>query len=57
MAANDMIALDVEGLKILQGYKAKNMLGDDPWALKQITRAIELGLGSKSEKDYQVINL
>ncbi len=57
MAATDRIALDIEGLKILQSYKAENMLGNDPWALKQITRAIELGLGSKSEKDYQVIDL
>jgi uncharacterized protein (DUF362 family) len=57
MAGTDRIALDVEGLKILQSYKAENYLGNDPWALGQIKRAIELNLGAKSEKDYQIIEL
>jgi len=57
MAGNDMVAIDIEGLKILQSYKADNKLGTDPWALKQITRAIELGIGAKSEKDYQIIEV
>jgi uncharacterized protein (DUF362 family) len=57
MAATDMVALDVEGLKILQSYKANNKLGADPWALKQIARAVELGIGSKSENDYQIIEV
>ena len=57
MASNDMVAIDVEGLKILQSYKADNKLGTDPWALKQITRGIELGIGSKSQNDYQIIEL
>jgi uncharacterized protein (DUF362 family) len=57
MAGTDRIALDIEGLKILQSYKADNYLGDNPWALGQIKRAVELNLGAKSEKDYQIINL
>ncbi len=57
MAGTDRIALDVEGLKILQGYKAKNMIGNDPWALGQIQRAVELGLGAKSETEYEVIEV
>jgi len=57
MASNDMVAIDVEGLKILQNYKADNKLGTDPWALKQITSAVELGIGSKSEEDYQIIEV
>jgi len=57
LASNDMVALDVEGLKILQSYKADNKLGTDPWALKQITRAIELNIGAKSEEDYQIIEV
>lgn len=57
MAANDMVAIDIEGLKILQSYKADNKLGADPWALAQIKRAVELGIGSKSERDYQVIGV
>jgi len=57
MAGNDMVALDVEGLKILQSYNADNKLGTDPWALTQIKRAIELSLGSKSANDYQIIEV
>ena len=57
MASNDMVAMDIEGLKILQSYKADNKLGTNPWALKQIIRAIELGIGSKSAEDYQVIEV
>ena len=57
MAGNDMVAIDVEGLKILQSYKAENKLGTDPWALPQIKRAVELSIGSKSENDYQVIEV
>lgn len=57
MASDDRVALDIEALKILQSYKADNMLGNDPWALEQITRAIELNIGSKSQQDYQVIEV
>ena len=57
MTSKDRIALDVEALKILQSYKADNLLGNDPWSLGQIKRAIELGLGAKAEKDYQVIKV
>jgi len=57
MASNNMVAMDIEGLKILQSYKADNKLGTDPWALAQIKRAVELGIGSKSASDYQVIEV
>jgi len=57
MAGNDMVAIDIEGIKILQSYKAENKLGSDPWALGQIVRARELGLGAMSEKDYQIIEV
>lgn len=57
LAGNDMVSVDIEGIKILQSYKANNMLGTDPWALGQIVRAKELALGPKSEKDYQVIGI
>jgi uncharacterized protein (DUF362 family) len=57
MASTDRIALDVEGLKILQSYQADNQLGTDPWVLGQIVRAKELGIGANSEKDYKVIEV
>ncbi len=57
MAGNDMVAVDVEGIKILQSYKANNKLGTDPWALGQIKRAGQVGLGVKSEMDYKIIEI
>jgi len=57
MAANDRIALDIEALKILHSYNADNLLTPDPWQESQITRAIELGLGSKNESEYQLIEV
>jgi uncharacterized protein (DUF362 family) len=57
MAGKDRIALDVEGLKILQSYKAANKLGTDAWALRQIKTAKELGLGATSENDYQLTEI
>ncbi len=57
MAGTDRIAIDVEALKILKSYPAENYLGGDIWQLTQIKRAVELGLGVKSEEEYKVINL
>jgi uncharacterized protein (DUF362 family) len=57
LAGNDMVALDIEGIKILQSYKAKNLLGTDPWALDQIKKAVELGIGAKSGQDYKLIEI
>ncbi len=55
MASNDRIAIDVEGIKILQSYKAKNKLKGNPWELPTIKMAVELDIGSRNEQDYIVI--
>jgi uncharacterized protein (DUF362 family) len=57
LAGNDMVSLDIEGLKILQSYQANNKLGNDPWKLGQIKRAIELNIGANSANDYQFIQI
>jgi len=57
MAGADRVAIDVEGLKILKSYKAENKLKADIWQLPQIKRAVELNLGSQSEKDYRVLEV
>jgi len=57
MAGTDRIAIDVEGLKILKSYPAENKLKADIWQLPQIKRAVELNLGAKTEKDYQVLEV
>ena len=55
LASTDRIAIDIEGLKILKSYPAKNKLDLPLWEIPQIKRAVELGLGAKSEKDYKVL--
>jgi uncharacterized protein (DUF362 family) len=55
LASGDRIALDVEGVKILQSYPRDNLIKTPVWEMPIIRRAIELGLGAKSEADYRVI--
>ncbi len=54
LASGDRVALDVEGLKIIQSY-AGHSLKKSPWELTMIRRAVELGLGATSEAEYEVI--
>jgi len=56
LASADRIALDVEGIKVLQSFPG-NSLNKNPWSYTQISKAVELGLGSKTEKDYAVKRL
>jgi uncharacterized protein (DUF362 family) len=44
MASGDMVAIDLEALKVLQSYRADNRLAGDPISLPQIATAIERGL-------------
>ncbi len=56
LASGDMVSIDVEGVKILQSCNAQNKLGMDVWEVPQIKRAAELGIGSMSENDIQIVN-
>jgi uncharacterized protein (DUF362 family) len=53
MASGDQVAIDVEALKILGSYKAKNRLLSNPYDSPQIAIALRHGLGSK---DYNVVS-
>jgi uncharacterized protein (DUF362 family) len=55
MASGDRIAIDVEGVKILQSYPRDNLIKMPAWEMPLIRRAIELGLGASSEDDYMVL--
>lgn len=55
LASTDRIAIDVEGIKIIQSFKGNSLAGIDPWELPQIKRAVELQIGARSEDDYEVI--
>jgi uncharacterized protein (DUF362 family) len=53
-ASGDRIAIDVEGIKIIESYEGTK-LTEDPWSYTQIRRAVELGLGVRNEQEYEVI--
>jgi len=44
LASGDMVAIDVEALKVLQSYPADNRLDGDPYDLPQIATALKHGL-------------
>jgi len=54
MASGDLVAIDVEGLKVLQSFQANNRLDGDPYELPQIATALRHGL-TAGEGDYRVV--
>jgi uncharacterized protein (DUF362 family) len=54
MASGDMVAIDVEALKILQSYHAKNRLNGNPYILPQVATALKHGLAS-AEDGYKIV--
>ncbi|MBW1849000.1 MAG: DUF362 domain-containing protein [Deltaproteobacteria bacterium] len=54
-ACTDMVALDVEALKVLKSFKAKNRLNMPIWDLPQIAAARKLKLGVQTEADYTLL--
>jgi uncharacterized protein (DUF362 family) len=55
LAGTDRIALDVEGVRILQRYR-ECALTRDPWSYRQIREAVRLGLGASTESGYRVVD-
>ncbi len=55
LASGDRIAIDVEAVKVVEGYKGSS-LTSDPWSYTQIRRAAELDLGVKSPQEYKVLS-
>ncbi len=49
LVSGDLVAIDVEAMKILLSYKAKNKLMANPWQSPQIITALKHGLGVESE--------
>ncbi|HUS70838.1 MAG TPA: DUF362 domain-containing protein [Anaerolineae bacterium] len=54
LASGDMVAIDVEGLKVLQSYEADNRLGSNPYELPQIATALKHGL-TAAGGSYKVV--
>jgi len=42
LASTDRVAIDVEGIKIIQSFRGNSLKNIDPWKLPQIKRAMEL---------------
>lgn len=55
MASGDRIAIDVEGVKLLQQWPRNNQVQMPVWEIPLIQRAVELGLGAANEGEYRVI--
>jgi uncharacterized protein (DUF362 family) len=54
LASGDRVALDVEAIKVIASYEGSK-LKDNPWSYTQIRRAVELGIGVRSEQEYNVV--
>jgi len=54
LASTNQVAIDIEGVKILQSYP-DCLLRANVWDIAQIRHAIALGLGPRNEKKYTVI--
>ena len=47
LASGDLIAIDVEAMKVIASYGARNRLHADPWQSPQVQQALKHGLGSR----------
>jgi uncharacterized protein (DUF362 family) len=55
LASGDPVALDVQGVRLLQNYPAVNHLVTDAWHLPQIKTAVKHGLGIQGEDDLVLV--
>jgi uncharacterized protein (DUF362 family) len=55
LASDDMVSIDVEGIRIIKGFNADNKLKMDVWEVPQIQHAVKLGIGAMSDGDIQVM--
>jgi uncharacterized protein (DUF362 family) len=54
LASGNQVAVDVQGVKILQSYPDCSLKGN-VWDLVQIKHALELGQGPHNEEEYDVV--
>jgi uncharacterized protein (DUF362 family) len=55
LASGDPVALDVQGIRLLQNYAAVNHLAGDAWTLPQIRTAVKHGLGIQRDDDLVLV--
>jgi uncharacterized protein (DUF362 family) len=54
LASGDLVAIDVEAIRVILAYRASNKLPENPWELPQIATALKHGLGPVEGK-YVVV--
>jgi uncharacterized protein (DUF362 family) len=63
MASGDQIAIDVQGVRILQSYgppqdkEAIYLISGNVWELEQMARARSLGIGATDDDKIQILNV
>ncbi len=55
LASGDQVALDVQGVRLLQNYAAVNHLAGNAWEMPQIKTAVKHGLGIKSDEELLLV--
>ena len=50
LASGDLVAIDVEAIKVLLAYEANNKLVADPWQLPQVMTALKHSLGTGKDR-------
>ncbi|RJQ53373.1 MAG: DUF362 domain-containing protein [Desulfobacteraceae bacterium] len=55
LASGDPVAIDVQGVKLLQNYAAVNHLTGDPWGLPQIRTAVRHKIGIRAENELLLL--
>ncbi len=55
LASGDQVALDVQGVRLLQNYAAVNHLVGDAWALPQIKTAVKHRLGIQNDGELLLV--
>ncbi|MFB0506526.1 MAG: DUF362 domain-containing protein [Thermodesulfobacteriota bacterium] len=55
LASGDPVALDVQGVRLLQNYAAVNHLVGDAWDLLQIKTAVKHGLGIQNDGELLLV--
>jgi uncharacterized protein (DUF362 family) len=55
LASGDQVAIDVQGVRLLQNYAAVNHLTRDAWELPQIKTAVKHGLGIQEDRSLLLV--
>ena len=54
LASKSRVTLDLEAIRTIQDFRGHD-LGENPWSIKQIGCAVDLGLGPSEKQSYKVI--